>query len=87
MAVLRMAHSPIAWHLSRRFSRIASGARRTRLLTLETREYVAIARDVASATTWRDMLGYIFGPPGWEPAGRGTISACALFSTVTSTRD
>ena len=36
--------------------------------TLETREYVAIARDVRSAGRWRDKLGYIFGPPGWEPA-------------------
>lgn len=36
--------------------------------TLETFEYVAIARDVRSAVRWRDRLGYIFGPPGWEPA-------------------
>ncbi len=35
---------------------------------LETREYVAIARDVRSAGNWRDKMGYIFGPPGWEPA-------------------
>jgi choline dehydrogenase-like flavoprotein len=48
---------------------------------------VKIARDIASATTWRDRLGYIFGPPGWEPAGRGTISECASFSTMPSTRD
>jgi sterol desaturase/sphingolipid hydroxylase (fatty acid hydroxylase superfamily) len=34
---------------------------------LQTREYVAIARDVRGATRWRDRLGYIFGPPGWEP--------------------
>lgn len=38
---------------------------------LETFEYVAIARDVRSASRWRDKLGYIFGPPGWEPAGTG----------------
>lgn len=36
--------------------------------TLETHEYVAIARDVRSAGRWRDRLGYIFGPPGWTPA-------------------
>ena len=35
---------------------------------LQTHEYVAIARDVRSAARWRDKLGYIFGPPGWEPA-------------------
>ena len=33
-----------------------------------TREYVAIVRDVRSAGRWRDKLGYVFGPPGWEPA-------------------
>lgn len=45
---------------------------------LETREYVAIARDVRSAGNWRDKMGYIFGPPGWEPArtvGTGATSA------------
>ena len=43
---------------------------------LETREYVAIARDVRSATRWRDRLGYIFGPPGWEPASSiSTVTA------------
>lgn len=35
---------------------------------LETHEYVSIARDVRSAAGWRDKLGYIFGPPGWQPA-------------------
>jgi sterol desaturase/sphingolipid hydroxylase (fatty acid hydroxylase superfamily) len=34
---------------------------------LQTYEYVAIFRDVRSAGRWRDKLGYIFGPPGWEP--------------------
>lgn len=37
---------------------------------LQTHEYVAIARDVRRATRWRDKLGYMFGPPGWEPAHR-----------------
>jgi len=36
--------------------------------TLQTFEYVAIARDVRRAKRWRDRLGYIFGPPGWVPA-------------------
>ncbi|BBX70223.1 C-5 sterol desaturase [Mycolicibacterium psychrotolerans] len=35
---------------------------------LQTREYVAIGRDVRAARRFRDKLGYIFGPPGWEPA-------------------
>jgi len=35
--------------------------------TLQTHEYVAIARDVRHARRWRDMIGYTFGPPGWAP--------------------
>ncbi len=41
--------------------------------TLETHEYVAIARDVRSATRLRDRLGYIFGPPGWTPTPTAPI--------------
>ncbi|OKH65241.1 C-5 sterol desaturase [Mycobacterium sp. SWH-M1] len=37
---------------------------------LQTREYAAIGRDVRSARRLRDKLGYIVGPPGWQPAGR-----------------
>ncbi len=44
---------------------------------LETHEYVAIARDVRSAARWRDRLGYIFGPPGWQPAGAARQTAAA----------
>ena len=39
------------------------------IFRLQTFEYVAIAQDVRRATRWRDRLGYIFGPPGWVPAG------------------
>lgn len=35
---------------------------------LQTHEYAAIARDVRRATRWRDRLGFVFGPPGWQPA-------------------
>lgn len=38
------------------------------LLRLQTHEYVAITRDVRSAPTWRDKVGYVLGPPGWRPA-------------------
>jgi sterol desaturase/sphingolipid hydroxylase (fatty acid hydroxylase superfamily) len=34
---------------------------------LQTHEYVAIARDVRRADRLRDRLGYVFGPPGWQP--------------------
>ena len=36
-------------------------------LRLQTHEYAAIARDVRAAPTWRDKIGYVFGPPGWRP--------------------
>lgn len=35
---------------------------------LQTREYAAIGRDVRAAHGLRAKLGYIFGPPGWQPA-------------------
>jgi sterol desaturase/sphingolipid hydroxylase (fatty acid hydroxylase superfamily) len=35
---------------------------------LQTWEYVAIAHDVRNAIRLRDRLGYVFGPPGWQPA-------------------
>jgi sterol desaturase/sphingolipid hydroxylase (fatty acid hydroxylase superfamily) len=34
---------------------------------LEYHEYGAIARDVRRARTWRERLGYVFAPPGWQP--------------------
>ena len=34
---------------------------------LETHEYAAIVRDVRAAETWREKLGYVWGPPGWRP--------------------
>ncbi|AKF03770.1 Sterol desaturase [Sandaracinus amylolyticus] len=38
-------------------------------------EWLAIARDVMRARSLRDALGYVFGPPGWAPGGRGETSA------------
>jgi sterol desaturase/sphingolipid hydroxylase (fatty acid hydroxylase superfamily) len=40
--------------------------------TLQTYEYLAIVRDVRSATRPRDRLRYIFGPPGWQPGAVGS---------------
>ena len=37
------------------------------MVKLQTHEYVSIARDVKKAGTWREKLGYVFGPPGWTP--------------------
>ncbi|MGI5132588.1 sterol desaturase family protein [Pseudonocardia sp. CA-107938] len=43
------------------------------LLKLQYGEYARIVKDVRSARTWRERLGYVFGPPGWEPAARETV--------------
>jgi sterol desaturase/sphingolipid hydroxylase (fatty acid hydroxylase superfamily) len=37
-------------------------------LKVATHEYAAIWRDLRGATSWRDRAGYLFGPPGWQPA-------------------
>lgn len=38
-------------------------------------EWIAIARDVKKARSLREAVGYVFGPPGWAPDGRGETSA------------
>jgi sterol desaturase/sphingolipid hydroxylase (fatty acid hydroxylase superfamily) len=34
-------------------------------------EWAAIVRDVRSARSLREVFRYVFGPPGWQPDGRG----------------
>jgi len=48
---------------------------------LQTREYVAIARDWRSAGRLRDRLGYVFGPPGWEPRTAGQTDKAVPLAT------
>jgi sterol desaturase/sphingolipid hydroxylase (fatty acid hydroxylase superfamily) len=38
------------------------------LLKLQYGDYAQIVRNVRAATSLRDRLGYLFGPPGWQPA-------------------
>jgi sterol desaturase/sphingolipid hydroxylase (fatty acid hydroxylase superfamily) len=38
-------------------------------------EWVAIGQDLAKARSPRDVLGYLFGPPGWSPDGSRETSA------------
>ncbi|KZS61838.1 C-5 sterol desaturase [Mycobacterium kansasii] len=45
---------------------------------LQTYEYLAIARDCRSATRLRDRLGYVFGPPGWQPRMAATAADGAV---------
>jgi sterol desaturase/sphingolipid hydroxylase (fatty acid hydroxylase superfamily) len=47
----------------------------TNLLRLQFGEYADIARDVRAAAGWRSRLGYVFGPPGWQPAVRAAGAA------------
>lgn len=45
-------------------------------LKVAIHEWVAMFRDLAVARNFRDVAGYIFGPPGWSPEGsRLTIDA------------
>jgi sterol desaturase/sphingolipid hydroxylase (fatty acid hydroxylase superfamily) len=38
-------------------------------------EWAGIARDVARAKSLREVLGFLFGPPGWSPDGSRKTSA------------
>jgi len=37
---------------------------------IQVHEFAAMIRDVRGARTFRHRLGYIFGPPGWQPSDR-----------------
>ncbi|MFN7397952.1 MAG: sterol desaturase family protein [Sandaracinobacter sp.] len=37
-------------------------------------EWVTIARDAVAARSARELLGRLFGPPGWQPDGAGETS-------------
>jgi hypothetical protein len=39
------------------------------ILKIAFHEWIAIARDVASARSIREVFGYLFAPPGWSPDG------------------
>ncbi|WP_067969237.1 sterol desaturase family protein [Mycolicibacter icosiumassiliensis] len=45
------------------------------IVTLQFHEYTSIIADVRGATRWRDRMGYIFGPPGWQPVAPETVVA------------
>lgn len=45
------------------------------IMKLQYAEYGKIIADVRRASTWRERLGYIFAPPGWQPsAARKSVS-------------
>ena len=43
-------------------------------LRIAFHEWAAMVRDVWRARSWRERVGYIFGPPGWRPDGSGHTS-------------
>lgn len=46
-------------------------------LRVATHEYVAIARDIRAADSWRERAGRVFRGPGWQPAERAAAAAGA----------
>lgn len=38
------------------------------MIKLQYGDYAQIVRNVRAARTFKDKLGFLFGPPGWEPA-------------------
>jgi sterol desaturase/sphingolipid hydroxylase (fatty acid hydroxylase superfamily) len=43
------------------------------LIKLQYGEYARMISDVRRAQSWRDRLGYVFGPPGWTAAAQETV--------------
>ncbi|MEO6792461.1 MAG: sterol desaturase family protein [Mycobacterium sp.] len=50
------------------------------IVTLQLHEYRAIIADVRGAARWRDRLGYLLGPPGWQPADSGRTDVSTALS-------
>lgn len=44
-------------------------------LRIAFNEWIAMARDVMTAKTWRARFMHMFGPPGWTADGKGTTTA------------
>jgi sterol desaturase/sphingolipid hydroxylase (fatty acid hydroxylase superfamily) len=40
-------------------------------IVINANEWIALARDLWHARSWREGAQYLFGPPGWRPDGRG----------------
>jgi len=44
-------------------------------LMIAFHEWIGVAKDLAGATSLREVGGYVFGPPGWSPDGSRMTSA------------
>ena len=43
-------------------------------LAIAVHQFGPLLRDLRSAKNIREVLGYVFGPPGWRPDGQGTTT-------------
>lgn len=43
-------------------------------ITATFHEWVSLGRDLRRASSLKDMLGYLFQPPGWAPDGKGELT-------------
>jgi sterol desaturase/sphingolipid hydroxylase (fatty acid hydroxylase superfamily) len=44
-------------------------------LKIAFHQYLPLFRDLKSARSLREIVGYLFGPPGWRPNGNGETTA------------
>ncbi|MFT4286603.1 sterol desaturase family protein [Nocardioides sp.] len=54
------------------------------LIKLEYGDYRALWTDVRRAESWRERLGYVFGPPGWAPEGKQPTPSSTVRETATA---
>ena len=44
-------------------------------LRIAFHEWAAMYNDLRRASSLREVVGYVFGPPGWRPDGSGATAA------------
>ena len=44
-------------------------------LRIAFHEWIAMFHDVRRSRSLREIIGYVFGPPGWRPDGSGPTAA------------
>ena len=66
----RVRHGSDQFHLDRNYATygLTTTIDSNNLVHLQFHEYAAVLRDIGRAKRFRDRLGYVFGPPGWQPA-------------------
>ena len=76
-------HRGDEWIISARGT-LADGGRTFKPVRVAFHEWQAMFHDAREATNWRDKLGYVVGPPGWQPKDqRATAPAPTGLETQT----